>query len=200
MPLSSIVDLAAGGIAAGAAYGAAKFSAKEAKRAARINRDFQERLSNTAVQRRRADLEAAGFNPLLAITQGQGASQPGGATAVVPDYSRAVSTGVQAASANAQIRNTTANTALAQQKLWMNKPAEITGRVAAFAGGAALRLAKKANQKKPYPNWKGGKKRKRSVSVTKWPDFSTGSKANPNMFGGPKRERSSDYPHIRRQR
>jgi len=86
-------------------------SAKEAK----LNRDFQERLSNTAHQRETEDLEAAGLNRILSA-QTSGASTPSGAQGqgfqadqqdiITP----AVATGLQAFRTQSDVTKQTAQT------------------------------------------------------------------------------------------
>ena len=122
MPWGSLL----GGLALGAfGYKGAKDQNVASAAQAQRQMDFQREMSNTAVQRRMADLQKAGINPILAGSKE--ASSPAGAMA--PMVNKAA-VALQNAHSAANIKNIMANTKLTLAKADAMQPVSKFGEAA----------------------------------------------------------------------
>lgn len=126
----SIVGAVINGVAN---YGSSRMNYKDVKKLQERQQQWAEQMSSTAHQREVEDLRAAGLNPLLSVTGGNGASTPtsGMGQPEAPSLDTAINSGVSTAlqmrqqknqdkSTDAQIKNLNAQTDTEATKQQLN--------------------------------------------------------------------------------
>lgn len=126
-----------------------EFNAQQAE----LNRQFEERMSNTAYQRAYADMKAAGLNPNIAGGQGGASTPAGNAAATTGMMPMNMDSTLNAALTQAQLENTRADTDLKYKNAGKSEKEvetmEINNRInkAVSEAEIALKNAQTAEQK-----------------------------------------------------
>ncbi len=151
----SWADLIGSATTAYGSYAGQTGANKKNLKIAREQMQFQERMSNTSIQRRMEDMRLAGINPLLAGKWE--ASSPAGAQATMQNaMGQGITTGIQSALMAAQLKRTNAEVQNinARTKVEGSK-ADIMG-PAGWLGERALTLLERILGEAPNTGGKGG--------------------------------------------